>query len=66
MEEVRLFKYEFAGIHPILFGSQFVGLNQRLRTDTLQHLPIPLRLATWEVDGIRSEVLDLERIVFLR
>src|SRR5262249_16613162 len=42
-----------SGFDPIGLGLQFLGLDQWLRADVLQHLPIAFRLTAGEVNRIR-------------
>ena len=51
---------------PISFGPTCVRLDQRLRSDTLQHLPVAARLAVGHIHRIRPHVLSRQRVVFLR
>src|SRR5678815_1587288 len=66
VQKVRLLENKLAGVHPIALREQFVGLDQWLRTDALQHFPVTVRFSTGNVDGIRSEVLDLKVVVLPR
>src|SRR5262245_32344017 len=66
VQKVRLLENKLAGVHPIALRKQFVGLDQWLRTDALQHFPITIRFPTGKVDGICSEVLDFKGVVFPR
>jgi len=36
-----------AGLNPIRFSLEFIGLDQRLWSDSLEHFPIAGRLAAW-------------------
>src|SRR5262249_33872696 len=55
-----------SGFDPIGLGHQFLGLDQRLRADVLQHLPVAFRLAAREVNGIGSEVVNRQGVVLFR
>ena len=53
----RLFEYSLPGVDPVGLGFKRSRFNQRLRSDVLQHFPVPVRLAARHVDGIRAKVI---------
>src|SRR5262249_3230119 len=55
-----------SGFDPIGLGLQLLGLDQWLRSDVLQHLPVAFRLAAWEVHGVRTKIVDRQRVVLFR
>jgi len=55
-----------SGFDPVGLGLQLLRLDQRLRADVLQHLPIAFRLAAREVNGIRSEIVNRQGVILPR
>lgn len=53
----RLFEYPLPGVDPVGLGFKRARFYQRLRSDVLQHFPVPVRLAARHVDGIRAKVV---------
>jgi hypothetical protein len=53
---IRSFEDSPSRLNPIGFGLQLLGLDQWLWPDALKHLPIAFWLATWEIDGIGSQI----------
>ncbi len=50
-------------LNPVTLGLQCFRFEQRLRSYVLQHLPVAVRLSAWEVDWIRPQILDSQRVI---
>ena len=63
---ICFFEDNAAALDPIGLSLQLFLFNQRLWANVIQHLPVARRLATRKVDGIRFQIVDRQRVVFLR
>src|ERR1051326_8546405 len=63
-KKVELLKNFTAGRHPFAFGLEFPGLDEWLRSDAIQKIPVAFRLAIGHINGVRANVFDRSAVVF--